>query len=102
MISNDPAAVGLLAGLLDLSGDKTRALALLKDLEASGRYGTSMARAIHAMISGDLEAAAAAVEQAMLERYFPALVFMRLPFGDALRASGHWPKIATMMNLPIV
>lgn len=102
MNSNDPASVGLLAGLLDLSGDKTRAMALLKDLQASGRYGTSMARAIHAMISGDLEGAAAAVEQALLERYFPALVFMRLPFGDALRASAHWPKIVTMMNLPTV
>ena len=102
ILTNDPVSVGFLAGLLEVSGDTPRASALLKDLEASGRYGLSMARAIHALISGDLERAADSVMHSLSERFFTTMLFMRLPIGNALRASAYWPKIATMMNLPTV
>lgn len=101
ILPNDPAAVGFLAGLVDVSGDTARATRLLEAFDASGRYGTAMARAIHGAIRGDLDRTAEAVEQALAERHFPTILFMRLPIGNALRTSAHWPRIARMMNLPV-
>jgi len=95
-----PHAIGLLAGVLALSGDTGRAEALLEKLRPGRAYGAPRGLAIFHLICGEVEKAADWTEKAIEQRDPLMNVILRLPVGKALRSSARWPGLAKMMNLP--
>jgi len=97
----DKVHIGLLAGLLKISGGNSERMAALLGLLDGRVYGTPIAFAIFHIICGELDQAAAWVVKSAEERYPGTLYFINgSPLGDALRASPRWPALAKMMNLP--
>jgi TolB-like protein/Tfp pilus assembly protein PilF len=95
-----PNAIGLLAGVLALSGDTGRAEAILEKLRPGGAYGAPRGLVIFHLLCGEVQRAADWAEKAIEERDPIMLVILRLPLGKALRSSPRWPALARMMNLP--
>lgn len=91
---------GFLAGLLQRTGEASRAENLLGELGDGAAYGTPFGLFCYHFICGDMEQAADWVEKAILQRD-PALLYpLRLPLTNELRQSSRWRKLAKMMNLP--
>jgi hypothetical protein len=52
------------------------------------------------LLCSEIDAAADWYERAIEERDPFAVVFACIPYGNSLRESSRWPKLARMMNLP--
>ena len=87
---------GQLAALLDRTGDRTRADALLKTLGTGEAYGASTGLAIFHAMKGDPEQAAEWAARGIEQRFLP-LVYMVTPL---LKSHRQWPALARLMNLP--
>ena len=87
---------GQLAALLDRTGDRTRADALLKTLGTGEAYGASTGLAIFHAMKGDPEQAAEWAARGIEQRFLP-LVYMVAPL---LKSHRQWPALARLMNLP--
>jgi serine/threonine-protein kinase len=95
-----PMPIGALAGLLRLSGDTSRAEALLEKLRPGQAYAAPTGLAIFHLYCSEIDKAADWVEKAIEQRYPLILHIMRGPLGKALRSSARWPALARQMNLP--
>jgi tetratricopeptide (TPR) repeat protein len=93
-------ALGVLAGVLVLSGDRDRAQGLLDKLGSGQAYGAPHGPAIFHLLCSNIDRAADWVEKAIEERDPSVPHSLRLPFAQPLRSSRHWPKLAKLMNLP--
>jgi tetratricopeptide (TPR) repeat protein len=93
-------AIGLLAGVLVLSGNRDRAQGLLDKLGSGQAFGAAHGLVIFHLLCSDIERAAGWVEKAIEERDPSILIYLRQPYAQPLRASRHWPKLAKLMNLP--
>ena len=93
-------AIGELAGVLVLSGNRDRAQGLLDKLGSGQAYGASHGLATFHLLCSDIDRAADWVEKAIEERDPSVLHSLRAPYAQPLRSSRHWPKLAKLMNLP--
>jgi serine/threonine-protein kinase len=91
-----PLEAGQLSALLVLTGETSRANALLEGLRPGTAWGAATGMALYHALCGELDQAAPWVERAIEDRY-PRLV---ATFRPLLRSSPRWPALARMMNLP--
>jgi TolB-like protein/Flp pilus assembly protein TadD len=90
----EPLAIGLLAGLLALAGEKDRAEKLIATIKVS----TGMM--MYHLICSEIDAAIDSYQRDIELRRPNAPVIASAGFLKPLRASPRWPKLAKMMNLP--
>jgi len=91
-----PGAIGCLAGLLSLTGEKDRAEKLTATLRANVPLGMFM----YHLVRSEIDALMDWYERAIELRYPIAVQFASAGFLKNLRASPRWPRLAKMMNLP--
>lgn len=91
----NPLAVGLLAGLLEQSGEKEHAEKLLVTLR-----GVNLGMIIYCVVCSEIDAAIDWYEQAIEQHQPMAAWWASAGFFRPLRSSPRWPKLARMMNLP--
>ena len=89
--------MGQLAALLERTGDRTRADALLQTLGTGEAYGASTGLAIFHALRGDTEQSAEWAARGIAQRFLP-LVYMIAPL---LRSQPQWPVLARLLNLPV-
>jgi len=92
----DTFVFGMLAGLLERTGAKSRA----EKLERPPQFMESIGTVFYEIIRGQIDAAAEAFEQNVAERHPLLLVYAMSPLFGPLRESTHWPRLAKLMNLP--
>ena len=90
--------IGQLAALLVRAGDRSRADALIEQLQSDNAhaYGAPTGLAVFHALCGNLDRAAEWAQRAIEERYPPLVAIL----GPLLRSSPRWPALATLMNLP--
>ena len=88
--------MGQLAALLERTGDRKRADALLQTLGTGEAYGASTGLAIFHAMRGDAEQAAEWAARGIAQRFLP-LVYMVAPL---LKSQRQWPALARLLNLP--
>ena len=94
------ASSGYVAGLLKLTGDASRAEAVLDKLGDGSAYGAPFGFVYYYLVGSDIEQAAHWAEKA-IEQRDPTVRFLPLhPLAKDLRRSSRWPALAKMMNLP--
>lgn len=92
---------GLLAGLLQRSGDRARAETLMQSAGEPSVYGSPVDHALFWLAQDDTEAAIPWIEQALDQHHpFAMMVLVGGPYGARIRASSGWPAIARTINLP--
>jgi TolB-like protein/Tfp pilus assembly protein PilF len=96
-----PNVVGLYAGLLVRTGERELGNEVIQALGTGETYGTSKGLANFYVLCGDLDAAARWFEKAIQERDPGAPIHLRVGLGRALLATPHWPRLASLMNLPV-
>ena len=94
--SRNAWAVGFLAGLLALTGEKVRAERLIDSMQGMIPIGMT----VYYLVSGDLDAAIDWYERAIEQRQPLAVMLAAAGYMKAIRSSPRWPKLAKMMNLP--
>jgi TolB-like protein/predicted Ser/Thr protein kinase len=96
-----PGTTGLLAGLLQRSGDEARSAALMEPYRDPGIYGHPVDHALFHLASGDVDAAVPWVDRTLEQHHpFGMMILIGGPYGHALRASKGWPVLAARVNLP--
>lgn len=92
---------GMFAALLDLSGERVRADEIVGRLTATpDAPGAATGLVVHAVMTGDIEAAARWWARAIDQRDLWVIFNARAWFTRELRASPHWPALAARMGLP--
>ena len=92
-------STGMLAGALVRIGEHARAEQMIRELGDIPR--PLMGRVLYHWVCGETDQAADWYERAINGRDPFALVFAEGPLGSAFRASSRWPKLASMMKLPV-
>lgn len=95
-----PSAVGFLAGMRRRTGDGAGSRELLETLEAGRGRGIARARAEAHLVCGELDAAAGWISHAVAERDPGIWLTLSGTVGEAIRASEHWPGLASRLALP--
>ena len=96
----NPQNVGLFAGALARTGDKSRGQELLENLGDGQAYGVPLGLALFHILCGEVDKAADWIERAVDQRH-PGITIVRAnPLFKAVLSSPRWPKLARMMNLP--
>jgi tetratricopeptide (TPR) repeat protein len=93
-------SIGIYAGALARTGQASRGKELAQKLGSGERYGTSMGWAIFHTCCDEIDLAAAWYEKAIEDRDSLVASTLNTAFGERVRASAHWPKLAGLMNLP--
>jgi tetratricopeptide (TPR) repeat protein len=88
-------AVGFLAGLLALTGEKERAERLIESMQGMIPIGMI----VYYLVGGHLDAAIDWYERAIEQRQPMAVLLAAAGYMKAARSSPRWPKLAKMMNL---
>jgi len=91
---------GFLAAALARSGQNDRASALLREHGESPK--PVWGRVWYHLLRSEIDEAAHWYEVTIDQRELFAVMFPSYPVVAPLRASHHWPRLATMMNLPPV
>ena len=101
MAAWQPRVIGLLAGVLVRTGERSRAEALIAQMsQAQGGLVASSGMSLYHLICSEVNAAADWFEKAVEQRDPIIIPWLRLPLFKPLRMSPRWPRIAAMMNLP--
>jgi TolB-like protein/tRNA A-37 threonylcarbamoyl transferase component Bud32/Tfp pilus assembly protein PilF len=95
-----PNGIGLLAGLLQRTGDVRRAEEIARKLEPGDAFGVPRARAIYHWVLGETDACADWIEKALEQRDPGGLLLLRMWYGRVLRGTPHWPRLMRKVNLP--
>lgn len=93
-------SVGIYAGVLVRMGEAERGSEIVQALAASKAYGAAMGLAIFHTVCGNIDLAAGFYEKAIEERDSFVVAFLQGAIGEPLRASRHWPRLASLLNLP--
>ena len=89
---------GIFASVLARLGEKDRAAALVR--EAGESPNPIWGRVLYHLACSELDQAASWYER-MIQQHEPfATIFASDSVLKPLRMSGHWPKLARLMNLP--
>ena len=92
-------ATGVLAAALVRVGERDRAQALIEQM--GDRPIPMWGRIVYHLLCSEVDAAADWYEKAIQERDPFAVVFASIPYGNVLRESPRWPRLAKMMNLSV-
>ena len=95
-----PETIGVLAALLQRSGDEVESQSVAKTLGSGEALGNARARALFHFICGEVDEGADWAEKAIKEQDLSMMIDLRFVVCKGLRASHRWPKIARMVNLP--
>lgn len=95
-----PRVIGLLAGLLERTGDVQRAEALLQKLQPADALGVPLGLAMYHWVLGEIEAAADWFERAIDQRDPVGPILLRFWYGTELRATPRWAGLMRKLNLP--
>ena len=95
-------AVGMLAAVLSLKGETARASALRDSLGAGEAQGAPAVLVCYYGLLGDIDEAALWFEKAIAQRDPRAPWILGHLFGTSITTSRHWPRLAKLMNLPVV
>jgi tetratricopeptide (TPR) repeat protein len=90
--------IGLLAGVLQRSGNKNRAEELLQKLGDGQAHGAPGGLVVYHLVCSEIEKAAEWAEKAIEQRDPRIAIFYRF-FMKAWRSSPRWPALAKRMNL---
>jgi len=95
------AGTGLLAGLLQRSGDTTRAANLMALAGPPEEYGNAVGHALYHLASGETDRAFDFL-QLLIEQRHPFLMMILVggPYAPALRASSRWASFVRKIGLP--
>ena len=96
-----PDTAGVLAALLRRNGEDAESQSLAGMLGSSEALGDSRAHALFHLLCGEIDQGADWAEKAIEERDFSMMYYLRFVVCKALRASHRWPRIASMINLPV-
>jgi serine/threonine-protein kinase len=96
----NPALAGWHAGVLDLTGDKARAQAVVEKFENGAAFGAPAGLFAYYATIGDVDRAAQWLEKAIEQRDTRCPWIFPNMLGNTIRANPHWPRLAKMMNLP--
>jgi hypothetical protein len=99
LLARDPSPLilSMLAGVFHRSGDRDRSERLLEPVRDGSRPGAAIGLTIFHLVCGEVDEAVLWLEKAVgrYERVAMLPLLLRRFVG-----SSHWPKIATMLNLP--
>jgi len=95
-----PQVIGLLAGLLARTGDRSRADVLLPKLGDGQAYGTPLGFLLYYLASGEIDRAGHWAEKVIEQRHPLAVPILRQPYAKDLKSSPHWPTLMKLVNLP--
>jgi len=93
-----PCTVGLLAATSRRNGDERRANQLTDELH-NMRGQPHWGMVLYYLVCGDIEHAAHWVAKAIEQRDLMTIIQIRAPLAEPLRASAHWPALASRANL---
>ena len=91
-----PWHIGILAGVFERIGERSRAEELMRKLISSDAYGAPLGSALFSIVLGDVDGAMDWFEKAVEQRH-PVAVLLLL---RQIRSSSRWPALAKLMNLP--
>ncbi len=97
-----PDTVAVLAALLRRNGEVAESVTLAKQLDSSEVPRNARARAVFYLLLGDVEQGADWAEKSIEERDASIMYYLRFLVSKELRASHRWPKIARLINLPVM
>jgi serine/threonine protein kinase/Tfp pilus assembly protein PilF len=95
-----PNAIGLLAGLLERTGDTHRAEELLQKLQPVDAFGAPRGLATYHWVLGEFDAEADWLEKAIDQHDPYSLIYLRLWHGRELRSTPRWERLMRKLNLP--
>jgi len=90
--------IGMLAGVLRLQGDESRAAEILEKLGDGESYGAAIGFQLFHLLCSETDKAAPWVEKAIKQRH-PQVPSTLCLFGTIWRSSPQWPALARQMNL---
>ena len=96
-----PDTIGILAGLTRRKGEEVEA-SLMNGLGSGDAPGDARAHALFHLLCGEIDQGADWVEKAIEQRDSSMMLYVRFVVSRRLRADQRWPKIAKMINLPVV
>jgi serine/threonine-protein kinase len=91
---------GQLAGILERTGDASRAQRLVEKLGDGTAFGAPGGFIAYHVVRSEIDLAAYWFEKAIEQRDTRAPWLFPKMLGDLLTSSPHWPRLAKMMNLP--
>jgi eukaryotic-like serine/threonine-protein kinase len=97
-----PDTIGVLAGLLRRNGQEDESQALVRSLGSGEAPGDARAHALFHLLTGEVDRGADWAEKAIEQRDNSMMYYLRFVVCKKLRASHRWPKIAEMVNLPVL
>jgi TolB-like protein/predicted Ser/Thr protein kinase/Tfp pilus assembly protein PilF len=92
--------IGLLAGILERTGDMDRAAPLIDKLGDGTAFGAPAGFVCYHYVRGDLDHAAEWFEKVIAQRDTRAPWILPHTLGSFLMSSPRWPHLAKLMNLP--
>lgn len=95
-----PRVTGLLAGLVQRSGDRERAEALLGEMRAQDRFDAPLGMAVYHWALGEFDREADWLEQSIERRDPIVAMLIRFWYGVELRATPRWARLLAKLNLP--
>uniref|UniRef100_Q02AP4 Serine/threonine protein kinase n=1 Tax=Solibacter usitatus (strain Ellin6076) TaxID=234267 RepID=Q02AP4_SOLUE len=96
----NPALAGWLAGLLDRTGNKARAQAVVESFGDGAAFGATAGLFAYYATVRDMDRAAHWFEKAIEQRDTRCPWIFPHMLGDTVSSNPHWPRLAKMMNLP--
>ena len=91
--------VGVYAALLIRTGQPERGQELIKILDTDETPGSHKGLAYFHLICGNIDAAAGWFEKSIQDRD-PEITYFLQVLGEPVLTSAHWPRLASLMNLP--
>jgi tetratricopeptide (TPR) repeat protein len=99
LLPKHPSAVGFLAGMQRRTGAADRGRSLLDAIDTGRGCGTARAHAEAHLVCGELDAAAGWLSNAVAERDPGVWLTLGGVVGRAVKASEHWPGLASRLKL---
>ena len=99
-VPRHPNAVGFLAGMLEIAGERARGIALLDDLSRSAPWAVPRARAEALAVRQRWDDALEASKQAAAQKDPGVWLLLSGTAGRRLRATTGWPSLAATLRLP--
>jgi tetratricopeptide (TPR) repeat protein len=93
-------SIGVLAGVLWRKGDLSRAEGLIQKLGDGTAYGAPMGLFVFNLVRSEMDEAAEWAAKAIEQRDPNTLPGVCGPNRKDLQASGHWPALVRLLNLP--
>jgi eukaryotic-like serine/threonine-protein kinase len=93
-----PVATAGFAAVLTLTGEVSRAEALLEGLKPGDAYGAPLALGTFHLLCSEIDLAVEWAKRSIEQRH-PAIFFFLNAHGQTLRSSPSWPALADSMNL---